>query len=158
MIAFKVGFGYDVHKFAEGRPLVLGGVIIPHGKGLLGHSDADVLLHAVTDSLLGAAALGDIGKLFPPGDPRYLGANSADLLRTVVALIKENNYRLGNIDSVIIAEEPLLSPYIPKMREVIAEICETDVQNISVKATTEEGLGLAGLGIGAKCVCLLYKE
>lgn len=153
----RVGHGYDVHKLVEGRDLILGGVKIPHTLGLLGHSDADVLLHAVSDALLGAAALGDIGKYFPDTDDRYKGADSLVLLREVVRLIGEAGYRVGNIDATVIAQKPKLRPYIDSMRQNIADACGTDITQISVKATTEEHLGFTGReeGISAHCVCLL---
>ncbi|MCL2634418.1 MAG: 2-C-methyl-D-erythritol 2,4-cyclodiphosphate synthase [Oscillospiraceae bacterium] len=158
MIGFRVGFGYDVHRFAEDRQLVLGGVEVPHSHGLLGHSDADVLIHAVMDALLGAAALGDIGTLFPPSDERFRGADSAVLLGEVVALLAKHGWAVGNIDTVIIAEAPKMVGYVNKMRTNIAGICGVGVNCVSVKATTEEGLGLSGNGIGANCVCLLYRK
>ena len=153
----RIGHGYDVHKLVEGRDLILGGVKIAYEKGLLGHSDADVLTHAVMDALLGAAALGDIGKLFPDNDPTYKGADSIALLRHVVARIGEEGYTIGNIDATILCQRPKLAPHIPQMRETIAAACGVDVACISVKATTEEGLGFTGSGegIAAHCVCLL---
>ncbi|MDR0223134.1 MAG: 2-C-methyl-D-erythritol 2,4-cyclodiphosphate synthase [Oscillospiraceae bacterium] len=157
MDGLRVGTGYDVHRLVPGRRLLLGGTEIPFGEGLLGHSDADALIHAVMDALLGAAALGDIGTLFPESDDRYKGADSARLLGEVVSLLRGGGWRVGNIDAVIIAEKPRLTPYIPAMRENIAGICGVSADNVGVKATTEEGLGLAGLGIGASCVCLIYR-
>lgn len=156
----RIGHGYDVHKLVEGRDLILGGVKIPHTLGLLGHSDADVLLHAISDSLLGALALGDIGKHFPDTDPRYKGADSLELLRHVVQLIHENGYAVGNLDAVILAQKPKLAPHIPQMRENIAKVCEISVDRVSVKATTEERLGFTGReeGISAHCVVLLQKR
>ncbi len=156
----RIGHGYDVHKLVEGRDLILGGVKIPHTLGLLGHSDADVLLHAISDSLLGALALGDIGKHFPDTDPRYKGADSLELLRHVVQLIHENGYAVGNLDAVILAQKPKLAPHIEKMRENIAKVCEISVDRVSVKATTEERLGFTGReeGISAHCVVLLQKR
>lgn len=153
----RIGHGYDVHRFAEGRKLVLGGVEIPCPKGLLGHSDADVLLHAVMDSLLGAAALGDIGGLFPDTDPAYLGADSCGLLAEVCRMLAENGWRIGNIDSTVVAQAPKLKPYVPRMRETIAGACGIPVSCVSVKATTEEGLGFtgAGEGVAAHAVCLI---
>ncbi|MDE7233855.1 MAG: 2-C-methyl-D-erythritol 2,4-cyclodiphosphate synthase [Ruminiclostridium sp.] len=151
----RIGHGYDVHRLVPERRLVLGGVEIPYELGLLGHSDADVLTHAVMDALLGALALGDIGKHFPDTDPAYEGADSIALLRRVVGLVRERGYRLVNLDATVSAEKPKLAPYIVKMRERLAEACETSVDSVSVKATTEEGLGLKGAGIGATCVCLL---
>ena len=153
----KIGHGYDVHRFAEGRALVLGGVTIPHDRGLLGHSDADVLTHAVMDALLGAAALGDIGLHFPDSDPAYRGINSLTLLSRVGKLLAEKGYRVGNIDATVVAEEPKLRPYIDAMRENLAAALGIKPDRVSVKATTEEGLGFTGerLGIAAHAVCLL---
>lgn len=153
----RIGHGYDVHKLVEGRKLILGGVEIPHEKGLLGHSDADVLTHAVMDALLGAAALGDIGKLFPDNDDKYLGADSIGLLKKVLAIIKDKGYKVVNIDSTIIAQRPKLSPYIDKMRETLAASIEIGLDCVSVKATTEEKLGFSGaeLGIAAHAVALI---
>ena len=153
----RIGHGYDVHKLVEGRDLILGGVNIPFEKGLLGHSDADVLLHAVSDSLLGAAALGDIGKHFPDTDPQYKGADSLELLRVVGEKIKEAGYKVGNIDVTMIAQRPKLAPHIPTMRENIARVLSIDVSQVNVKATTEEHLGFTGDGSGMSChaVCLL---
>ena len=155
--AMRIGHGYDVHKLVEGRDLILGGVKIEYEKGLLGHSDADVLTHAVMDALLGAAALGDIGKLFPDNDPAYKGADSIGLLRHVAKRIGEEGYKIGNIDATILCQRPKLAPHIPQMRQIIADACGVDVACISVKATTEEGLGFTGSGegIAAHCVCLL---
>ena len=153
----RVGHGYDVHKLVEGRKLILGGVEIPHTVGLLGHSDADVLLHAIMDSLLGASALGDIGKLFPDTDERYKGADSLALLKEVVRVLNENGYKIVNIDSTVIAQSPKLKDYIVKMRENIACACNIPVDRVSVKATTEEQLGFTGRkeGISAHSVCLI---
>ena len=153
----RIGHGYDVHKLVEGRDLILGGVKIEYEKGLLGHSDADVLTHAVMDALLGAAALGDIGKLFPDNDPAYKGADSIMLLRHVAKRIGEEGYAIGNIDATILCQRPKLAPHIPQMRQIIADACGIDVGCVSVKATTEEGLGFTGSGegIAAHCVCLL---
>lgn len=153
----RIGHGYDVHKLVSGRKLILGGVEIEHEKGLLGHSDADVLLHAVSDAILGAAAKGDIGKLFPDTDEKYSGADSMELLKEVVGLIKKDGLEISNIDSTVIAQSPKLSPFIEQMRENIASACETDVSAVSVKATTEERLGFTGegLGIAAHAVVLL---
>lgn len=153
----RIGHGYDVHKLVEGRDLILGGVKIPYEKGLLGHSDADVLLHAVSDSLLGAAALGDIGKHFPDTDPQYKGADSLELLRVVGEKIKEAGYIVGNIDVTMIAQRPKLAPHIPTMRENIARVLSIDISQVNVKATTEEHLGFTGDGSGMSChaVCLL---
>ena len=152
----RIGHGYDVHKLVEGRELILGGVKIAYEKGLLGHSDADVLTHAVMDALLGAAALGDIGKLFPDNDPAYKGADSIGLLRHVARRIGEEGYAIGNIDATILCQRPKLAPHIPQMRQIIADACGVDVSCVSVKATTEEGLGFTGSGegIAAHCVCL----
>ena len=144
----RVGMGYDVHKLTEGRKLILGGVDIPWEKGLLGHSDADVLIHAIMDALLGAAALGDIGKHFPDTDPAYKGISSVKLLVHVAGLLKENDYAIGNIDATIIAQRPKLLNYRPKMAENIAQALHLDVSRVSVKATTEEGLGFTGTGEG----------
>ena len=153
----RIGHGYDVHRLVEGRDLILGGVKIEHEKGLLGHSDADVLTHAVMDALLGAAALGDIGKLFPDNDPAYKGADSIALLRRVVERVGEDGYHIGNIDATILCQRPKLAPHIPQMRQILADACGVDVTCVSVKATTEEGLGFTGSGegIAAHCVCLL---
>lgn len=153
----RIGHGYDVHRLVEDRKLILGGVCIPHEKGLLGHSDADVLSHAIMDALLGAAALGDIGKLFPDSDDKYLGADSIELLKNVCSIINGKGYKLINIDSTIIAQKPKLSPYIEKMRETLAEAMEIPLDCVSVKATTEEKLGFSGaeLGIAAHAVALI---
>lgn len=153
----RIGHGYDVHRLVEGRDLILGGVKIEYEKGLLGHSDADVLLHAISDSLLGAAALGDIGKHFPDNDPAYKGADSLVLLRRVAELIASCGYRVGNIDATVIAQAPKLAPHIEKMRQNIADALSTDISNVSVKATTEEKLGFTGdgSGISAHAVCLI---
>ena len=153
----RIGHGYDVHRLVEGRALVLGGVRIPFEKGLDGHSDADVLAHAVMDALLGAAAMGDIGKLFPDTDDRYLGADSIALLREVDRRLTETGYRLGNLDVTVIAQRPKLAPYIGQMRQTLAAALRTELQNVSVKATTEEHLGFTGSGegIAAHAVCLL---
>ena len=153
----RIGHGYDVHRLVEGRSLILGGVRIPFEKGLDGHSDADVLTHAVMDALLGAAAMGDIGKLFPDTDDRYLGADSVALLREVDRRLTEAGYRLGNLDVTVIAQRPKLAPYINQMRQNLAAALRTELQNVSVKATTEEHLGFTGSGegIAAHAVCLL---
>lgn len=153
----RIGHGYDVHRLVEGRSLILGGVRIPFEKGLDGHSDADVLTHAVMDALLGAAAMGDIGKLFPDTDDRYLGADSIALLREVDWRLTEAGYRLGNLDVTVIAQRPKLAPYINQMRQNLAAALRTELQNVSVKATTEEHLGFTGSGegIAAHAVCLL---
>lgn len=156
---FRIGHGYDVHKLVEGRKLILGGVDIPHTVGLLGHSDADVLLHAVMDSMLGALALGDIGKHFPDTAEEYRGADSMKLLERVAEICRENGYIIGNIDATVIAQAPKLAPHIVAMRENIARVCDCDVSQISVKATTEEHLGFTGekLGISAHCVALMVR-
>lgn len=153
----RIGHGYDVHRLTEGRRLILGGVDIPYEKGLLGHSDADVLVHAVMDSMLGALALGDIGKLFPDSDSRYKGADSLELLKRVTEIIAENGFGVGNIDCTVICQSPKLAPHIEKMRENIAAAADCDISQISVKATTEEGLGFTGTGegIAAHAVCIL---
>ena len=155
----RVGLGYDVHKLVEGRKLIIGGVDIPYEKGLLGHSDADVLIHAVMDSILGALALGDIGKHFPDTDEKYKGADSMKLLEFVYNLINEKGYNIGNIDCTIIAQSPKMAPHIQSMRENIAKTLNTSIENINVKATTEEGLGFTGAkeGISAQSICLLVK-
>lgn len=155
---FRIGTGYDVHRLVPERRLVLCGVEIPSELGLLGHSDADVAVHALMDAILGALALGDIGKLFPDSDPKYKGANSMVLLSEVIALMRSNGYSLGNLDITIIAERPKLAKHIPQMRENLAAAFGCDISRISVKATTEEGLGLAGNGIGAQSVVLLSRE
>lgn len=153
----RIGHGYDVHRLTEGRKLILGGVDIPYEKGLLGHSDADVLTHAIMDALLGAAALGDIGKLFPDTDPAYAGADSLVLLERVGERIVQSGYRVGNIDATILAQRPKLAPHIPQMRTNLATRLGIQVDQISIKATTEEGLGFTGTGEGmaAHAVCLL---
>ncbi|MBQ9134293.1 MAG: 2-C-methyl-D-erythritol 2,4-cyclodiphosphate synthase [Clostridia bacterium] len=153
----RVGQGYDVHRLVNGRKLILGGVEIEHTLGLLGHSDADVLLHAIADALLGAAALGDIGKHFPDTDERYRGADSAKLLSLVGALLREKGYQIINIDSTVIAQAPKLAPHIPAMRQNIADALGMDVDAVSVKATTEEKLGFTGTreGIAAQAICLI---
>jgi 2-C-methyl-D-erythritol 2,4-cyclodiphosphate synthase len=154
---FRIGNGYDVHKLVDGRKLILGGVEIPFEKGLLGHSDADVLTHAIMDSILGALALGDIGKHFPDTDPKYKGTNSLELLSHVCELIHTQGYSINNIDSIIVCQRPKLSPYINTMRENFATVCKLDISQVSVKATTEEKLGFTGegLGISAYAVCML---
>ena len=153
----RVGMGYDVHKLTEGRKLILGGVDIPWEKGLLGHSDADVLIHAVMDALLGAAALGDIGKHFPDTDPAYKGISSVKLLVHVAGLLHEHGYEVGNIDATIIAQKPKMAPHIPQMRKNMAEALGITESKINVKATTEEGLGFTGSGegISSQAICLL---
>ena len=156
----RVGYGYDVHRLVTERRLVLGGVEIPYEKGLLGHSDADVLVHAVMDALLGAAAMGDIGMMFPDSDPAYAGADSIELLKTVVSRLKAADYRISNIDSTVVAQAPKLMPYIPRMRSVIAAACGLEPDRVSVKATTEEHLGFtgAGEGISAHAAALIYRD
>lgn len=153
----RIGHGYDVHRLVEGRRLILGGVEIPYEKGLLGHSDADVLTHALMDALLGAAALGDIGHLFPDNDDAFLGADSIDLLRRVCAVIAQHGYMVGNVDCTVLAQRPKLAPYILQMRQRLAEALGVDISRVSVKATTEEGLGFTGegLGIAAHAVALI---
>lgn len=155
----RIGHGYDVHRLVENRKLILGGVDIEFEKGLLGHSDADVLLHAISDALLGAAAMGDIGKLFPDNDDRFLGADSRKLLEVVVEKLSEKGYKIVNIDSTVIAQRPKLSPYIDLMRANIAESCSISMDDVSVKATTEEKMGFTGegMGISAHAVVLIEK-
>lgn len=159
---YRIGHGYDVHRLVEDRKLILGGVTIPYKQGLLGHSDADVLLHAMSDSILGALALGDIGKYFPDTDPKYEGANSLHLFQEVVGMAKAHGYRIVNLDATVLCQAPKLAPYVPQMRENIANAILSaglpgDVDQISIKATTEEHLGFTGReeGIAAHCVCLL---
>lgn len=156
----RIGQGFDVHQLGENRPLIIGGVTIPYEKGLIGHSDADVLLHTISDAILGALALGDIGRHFPDTDPAYKGADSAELLKIVWNLAKEKGYRLGNADATIIAQKPKMAPYIPQMRERIAELLETEIDRINVKATTTEKLGFTGReeGIAAMAVVCLVKN
>lgn len=156
----RVGMGYDVHKLVEGRDLIIGGVKIPYEKGLLGHSDADVLLHAIMDALLGAAALGDIGKHFPDTDPNYKGADSLDLLKEVYKLLDKNDYVVENIDATIIAQAPKMRPYIDEMRINIAHALRIEMSQVNVKATTEEGLGFTGSGegISSQAICLLTNK
>ncbi len=156
----RIGHGYDVHRLAQNRKLIIGGVEIPHDKGLDGHSDADVLVHAIMDSMLGALALGDIGKHFPDNDPEYKGADSIKLLEKVNGIINKEGFYVVNIDSTILAQAPKLAPYIDDMRKKIADTLKTDISNVSVKATTEEKLGFTGekLGIAAHSVCLLEKN
>ena len=148
MTKLRVGHGYDVHRLVEGRALILGGVTVPFDRGLLGHSDADVLTHAVMDALLGAAALGDIGKLFPDSDAAYAGADSIALLERVTALLREHGWQVGNVDATMVAQAPKLAPYVPEMRRRLAEAMGLDVDCVSVKATTEERLGFTGSGEG----------
>ena len=159
MTKLRVGHGYDVHRLTEGRALILGGVTVPFDRGLLGHSDADVLTHAVMDALLGAAALGDIGKLFPDSDAAYAGADSMLLLRRVTALLREHGWQVGNVDATVLAQAPKLAPYIPEMRRRMANAMGIDAAQVSVKATTEEHLGFTGAGEGMAChaVALLGK-
>lgn len=156
----RIGHGYDVHRLTPGRKLILGGVDIPFELGLLGHSDADVLTHAVMDALLGAACLGDIGQHFPDTDPTYAGADSLALLRAVMGLLEDRGYRVGNVDATILAQAPKLAPHIPQMREKLARAMGVDVSQVSVKATTEEGLGFTGerQGIAAHAVALLEAQ
>lgn len=156
----RIGQGYDVHRLVNGRALVLGGVTVPWEKGLLGHSDADVLLHALMDALLGAAALGDIGRWFPDTDPQYQGADSRMLLRRVREILVENGFSIGNVDMTLVAQKPKIAPYIPQMRANIAEDLRLPVEAVSVKATTEERLGFTGDGSGmaAQAVALIFKE
>ena len=153
----RIGMGYDVHKLAENRKFIMGGVEIPHEKGLLGHSDADVVVHAIMDALLGAAALGDIGKHFPDTDPVYKGISSVKLLEHVGALLEEKGYVIENIDATIIAQKPKMRPHIPQMEENIAKALKIDVSQVNVKATTEEGLGFTGTeqGISSQAICCL---
>ncbi|MEE1243923.1 2-C-methyl-D-erythritol 2,4-cyclodiphosphate synthase [Frisingicoccus sp.] len=153
----RVGLGYDVHRLTEDRKLILGGVEIPYEKGLLGHSDADVLVHAIMDAMVGAAALGDIGKHFPDTDPAYKGISSIELLKHVGKLLEDKGYKIGNIDSTIIAQKPKMAPHIMHMRENIADALNIDIDQINVKATTEEGLGFTGTGegISSQAICLL---
>ena len=159
MTKLRVGHGYDVHRLVEGRALILGGVTVPFDRGLLGHSDADVLTHAVMDALLGAAALGDIGKLFPDSDAAYAGADSIALLERVTALLREHGWQVGNVDATVVAQAPRLAPYIPEMRRRLAEAMGLDVDCVSVKATTEERLGFTGSGGGmaAHAVALIER-
>jgi len=156
----RIGHGYDVHRFKIGRRLVLGGIEIPYPEGLDGHSDADVVAHALMDALLGAAALGDIGMYFPPGDPRYKDADSMELLERVLELIQAANYKVGNVDITIIAQQPKLFNFLPEIQQNIASVLKTDVRNVNVKATTEEGLGFTGacLGIAVHAVVLLKEK
>ena len=159
MTKLRVGHGYDVHRLVAGRALILGGVTVPFDRGLLGHSDADVLTHAVMDALLGAAALGDIGKLFPDSDAAYAGADSIALLERVTALLREHGWQVGNVDATVVAQTPKLAPYIPEMRQRLAEAMGLDVDCVSVKATTEERLGFTGSGEGmaAHAVALIER-
>lgn len=156
----RIGHGYDVHKLVEGRKCIIGGVDIPHNLGLLGHSDADVLLHAIMDAIIGAMAMGDIGHLFPDTDAAYKDVNSMVLCERVAKVMKDKGYVIGNIDATVIAQKPKLAPHIISMRENVARVFDTDIENVSVKATTEEGLGFTGaeLGIAAHAVCILQKK
>lgn len=156
----RIGIGYDVHRLVEGRKLIIGGVEIPYEKGLLGHSDADVLLHAVADAFLGAAAMGDIGKLYPDNDPKYNNIDSRILLKDTVDRVYGAGYALCNLDCIIVAQNPKMRPYIDQMRQSIAQICNVNISCISVKATTEEGLSFTGegLGISAKAAVLLEEN
>ena len=156
----RIGHGYDVHRLCEGRKCIIGGVDIPHSTGLLGHSDADVLLHAVMDAIIGAMALGDIGHLFPDNDNSFKDIDSMILCKSVYEVMEQNGYMIGNIDATVIAQKPKMAPYIDKMRENIAEVFNTKKENVSVKATTEEKLGFTGqeLGIAAHAVCLLIEK
>ena len=160
MAGVRIGHGYDVHRLTEGRRLILGGVEIPWERGLLGHSDADVLTHAVMDALLGAAGLGDIGRHFPDSDPAYAGADSLKLLAHVAELLRENGFSVGNVDATILAQRPKLAPHIPQMRDNLARVMGVGPEQVNVKATTEEGLGFTGSGEGmaAHAVCLLVRE
>ncbi len=153
----RIGQGYDVHRLTEGRKLILGGVEVPYEKGLLGHSDADVLTHAVMDALLGAAALGDIGRHFPDSDDRYLGADSLELLKEVCRLLREKQLRIGNVDATVVAQRPKLAAYLPEMKQKLARTMGIDPDRVNIKATTEEKLGFTGegLGIAAQAVALL---
>lgn len=155
----RIGYGYDVHRLVAGRKCIIGGVEIAHETGLLGHSDADVLLHAVMDALLGAAALGDIGQLFPDQDPQFSGADSLVLLQQVGKLLQQRGWRLGNLDATIVAQAPKMAPHIPQMRENIARVLQSSLDQVSIKATTEEGLGFTGMkqGIAAHAVCLIER-
>ncbi|MBJ9983477.1 2-C-methyl-D-erythritol 2,4-cyclodiphosphate synthase [Bacillus sp. S70] len=157
---FRIGQGFDVHEFAEGRPLIIGGITIPHEKGLIGHSDADVLLHTIADACLGAIAAGDIGKHFPDTDPAFKDADSAVLLQKVWEFVREQGYELGNLDCTIIAQKPKMAPHIESMRKRIGELLETSIDNINVKATTTEKLGFTGReeGIASQAVVLLQKK
>ncbi len=159
-MSFRIGHGYDVHALTPERPLILGGVEIPHTMGLLGHSDADVLLHAISDSILGALALGDIGKHFPDTDPAYKGISSLLLLSHVATLMRDKGYEIGNVDATVLAQRPKLAPYIPTMRQRVAQALGCEVDRVSIKATTEEGLGFTGseMGIASHAVCLLERK
>ena len=154
----RIGMGYDVHRLVEDRKLILGGVEIPYEKGLLGHSDADCLTHAVMDALLGAAAMGDIGKHFPDTDEKYKGADSIELLRVVKSMLEEKGYKVGNVDATIIAQRPKMAPHIPEMIRIISEALEIDSGSVNIKATTEEGLGFTGEGLGISCQAVALLE
>lgn len=160
MTPFRIGYGYDVHRLVEGRPLILGGVLIPYERGLLGHSDADCLLHAVMDAVLGGLGEGDIGRHFPDTDERFAGADSRKLAAQVAQLMEGYGYRVGNIDATVVAQRPKLAPYIAEMRARIAEVFGCGKDDVNIKATTEEGLGFTGSGeaIAAHAVCLLFKK
>ncbi len=160
MIGFKIGFGYDVHRFAEDRPLILGGVTIPHSKGLSGHSDADVLLHAIADALLGAANLGDIGLLFPDDDPALKDMDSSVMLREVMEMVSDQGYKMGNLDATVVMQSPRVSDYIPGMKKKIAGLLKIDESDISIKAKTSERLGFVGReeGVSAFATALIYRE
>ena len=160
MTIYKIGHGYDVHRLVTERPLILGGVEIPYALGLLGHSDADCLLHAVMDAVLGALGMGDIGRHFPDTDPAYKGADSRVLARAVCAMMQVKHYKIGNIDATVVAQKPKLAPYVEEMRANLAEAFACDVSDVNIKATTEEGLGFTGRGeaIAAHAVCLLVAE
>ncbi len=159
MNIFRTGIGYDVHKFAENRKLILGGIEIPFDKGLSGHSDADALMHSITDALLGALALGNIGTFFPDSDEQFKDASSEIFLRHAVKLVKQNGFEIGNIDATVVLEKPKLNPFIPSIRKKLAEIMKTEVSRVSVKATTSEGMGFVGEGEGIKVIsiALLFK-
>ncbi len=160
MIGFKVGFGYDVHRFAENRPLILGGVTIPHSQGLLGHSDADVLLHAIADALLGAANLGDIGLFFPDDDPAFKDMDSSVMLSEVVEMIEINGYRVGNLDATLVLQSPKIGAYIPRMKKKIAGLLKVEESDVSIKAKTSERLGFVGReeGVSAFATVLIFRE
>ena len=159
-MSFRIGQGYDVHKLASGKSLILGGIEIKHTKGTIAHSDGDVLIHAIIDSILGAANLGDIGKLFPDTDNKYKNIDSKVLLVETVKLLRENNYDIDNIDSTIVLQKPKIAGYIPKMKDTLANVLDVETNKISIKATTTEGLGLEGReeGISAQSICLIYKK
>jgi 2-C-methyl-D-erythritol 2,4-cyclodiphosphate synthase len=160
MSAFRVGFGYDVHQLKEGNPFWLGGILVPHDKGAVGHSDADVLIHVICDALLGAANLRDIGYHFSDKDPKYKGIDSKVLLKNVIGLLKEKKIKIGNIDSTVCLQLPRVNPYVPAMKKCLAEVMEVDESLVSIKATTTEHLGFVGRqeGVSAYCVALIYQE